>query len=122
MCHSICGVLLPSRRADSSSSIGMSRTNTDITAIPIGRFSATCVSTSAVYVLSQPIERNITYHGPTSVIGGIMWNTSDPTSTAAGTQRGQRSRCSEYAASVAISSTSAVDDRRDDRLFTKLAG
>ena len=72
MCQSICGVLLPSMRADSSISIGMSRTKTDITAIPIGRFSATWVSTSAVYVLSQPIERNITYQGPTSVIGGIM--------------------------------------------------
>ena len=82
--------------------------NTVMTAMPIGRFNATCVRISAAYVLSQPRLRNITYHGPTSVIDGTMWKISDTISIAAGTHRGQRSRTIEYAASVAIVSTTIV--------------
>ncbi len=72
-------------------------------------------------MLSRPRLRNITYQGPTIVIGGSMWKTSDHPSTAAGTQRGQPSRCSEYAASVAIATTSAVDVDATIRLFRKSA-
>ena len=62
----------PSIRAASSSSSGTSRMKIDMTAIPIGKLSATCVRISAVEVLCQPSILNITYQGPTKVIGGIM--------------------------------------------------
>jgi hypothetical protein len=95
MRHSTCGVVQPSMRAASSSSTGISLTNTDISQIPTGRLSTRCASTRPAWVLSSPRVRNITYHGPTTVIGGSMWKTSDHAITAAGTHRGQPRRASE---------------------------
>ena len=54
MRHSICGVVQPSTRAASSSSSGISRTNTDISQMPIGRLSATCARTSAGIGIVEP--------------------------------------------------------------------
>ena len=90
-------------RAASSSSRGTSRTNTPISQSAIGRFSTVWARTRPAKVLSRPTVRAIVNQAPASAIGGIMWKTSAQPRKIAGTQAGQRMRCSDQAA-----------ERRDD--------
>ena len=87
----------------------------------IGRFKVTWVSTSAPSVSYQPSSRNVMYHGPTSVSTGIMWKSSVQLKKPLTTQRAQRKRYSEYAASVPMTSASAVLVAATIRLFATLA-
>ena len=59
-------------------------------------------------MLSRPTVRIIVNQAPASAIGGIMWKTSAQPRKTCTTQRGQRMRCSDQAASVATTRQSTV--------------
>ena len=95
-------------RAASSSSFGTSRTKTPISQSAIGRLSVAWARIRPAKVLSRPTLRAMVNQALASAIGGIMWKISAQPRKTWTTQRGQRMRCSDQAASVATVRQSAV--------------